>query len=127
MNLTVTMFFSPSVFLCVRSIYLKRLESYQRNVQSSHFSDWLVILVFTALLVSITVYIEPHPRGKDRWNQGNHKQEKKTPNNPQLKVKIKVSHSLIAVGSVGLESYCTMGTIIERRSPSRSFRCLIFP
>ena len=50
-----------------RSICPKRLEAYQRNVQSSHFSGWLVILVFTALLVSITVYIE-HP-SRERWKE----------------------------------------------------------
>ena len=48
--------------LRARSISPKRLEAYQRNVQSSHFSGWLVILVLTALLVSITVYIEPPPK-----------------------------------------------------------------
>ena len=47
--------------LRARSMSPKRLEAYQRNVQSSHFSGWLVILVLTALLVSITVYIEPAP------------------------------------------------------------------
>ena len=31
--------------LRARSISPKRLEAYQRNVQSSHFSGWLVILV----------------------------------------------------------------------------------
>ena len=58
------MFFSPSVFLCyvLASLSPKRSEAYQRNVQSSHFYGWLVILVLTALLVSITVYIEPPPR-----------------------------------------------------------------
>ena len=47
MNLIVIMFFQ-SVCLSVlraRSISPKRLEAYQRNVQSSHFSGWLVILV----------------------------------------------------------------------------------
>ena len=48
--------------LYVRSISPKRLEAYHRNVQSSHFSGWLLILVLTALLVGITVYIEPPPR-----------------------------------------------------------------
>ena len=60
MNLNVIMFFSPYVFLLrARPISPKRLEAYQRNVQSSHCSGWLVILVLMALLVSITVYIEP--------------------------------------------------------------------
>ena len=43
-----------------------------------------------------------------RRNQRYHKQDKKT-NNPHLKVKVKVSHSLIAVGAMGLESHCIMG------------------
>ena len=65
MNLTVIMFFSSSVFLCyVPALYPKRLEAYQRNVQSSFFRGWLVILVQTALLVSMTVYIEPPPRDR---------------------------------------------------------------
>ena len=38
-----------------------------------------------------------------------------------------MSHSLIAVGAVGLESHCILGTADERRSPSLSFRCLILP
>ena len=59
MNLTVITFFSLSVFLCYVP---KRFEAYQRNIQSSHFSGWLVILVLTALLVSTTVYIEPPSR-----------------------------------------------------------------
>ena len=62
----------------------------------------------------------------DRRNQRYHKQEKKTPNKPHLRVKVKVSHSLIAVGAVGLESHRIKGTAKERRSQSRSFRCLIF-
>ena len=41
--------------------------------------------------------------------------------------KVKVSHSLIAVGAVGVESHCILGTVDERRSPSLSFRCLILP
>ena len=52
MNLTVIMIFSSSVFLCyVPDPYL--------------LNDWKLIkeiLVLTALLVSITVYIEPLPR-----------------------------------------------------------------
>ena len=42
-------------------------------------------------------------------------------------VKIKVSHSLIAVGQWGLESHRIFGTADERWSPSLSFRCLILP
>ena len=38
-----------------------------------------------------------------------------------------VSHSLIAVGEVGLESHGILGTDEERRSPSLSFRCLNLP
>ena len=42
--------------------------------------------------------------------------------------KVKVSHSLIAVGAVGtIESHCILGTADERRSPLFSFRCLILP
>ena len=62
MNLIVIMFFVCLSVLRVRSISPKRLEAYQRNVQSSHFSGWLVILFLTALLVRITVYIELPPR-----------------------------------------------------------------
>ena len=43
------------------------------------------------------------------------------------KVKVKVSHGLIAVGAVGLESHCILGTADERQSPSLSFRCLVLP
>ena len=43
------------------------------------------------------------------------------------KVKVKVSHRLLAVGAVGLESHCILGTADKRRSPSLSFRCLISP
>ena len=47
-------------------------------------------------------------------------------NRPELQVKgcikkVKVSHSLIAVGAVRV----ILGTADERRSPSLSFRCLI--
>ena len=41
--------------------------------------------------------------------------------------KVKVSHSLIAVGAVGVESPCILGTADERWSPSLSFRCLNLP
>ena len=43
--------------------------------------------------------------------------------------KVKVSHSLIAVGAVGVRVplYLKLGTADERRSPSLSFRCLILP
>ena len=42
-------------------------------------------------------------------------------------VKVKVSHSLLAVGQWVLESHCILDTADERRSPSLSFRCLILP
>ena len=42
-------------------------------------------------------------------------------------IKVKVSHSLIAVGAVGVRVHCILGTADERRSPSLSFRCLILP
>ena len=42
-------------------------------------------------------------------------------------IKVKVSHNLVAVGAVGLESHCILGTADERRSPSLSFHCLILP
>ena len=42
--------------------------------------------------------------------------------------KVKVSHSLIAVGAVGtVESHGILSTADERRSPFFSFRCLTFP
>ena len=92
--------------LRARSVSPKRLEANQRNVQSSHFSGWLVILVLTALLVSITVYIEPPPREREiEGTRDTISKRKKTPNNPHLKVKVKVSHNLIAVWAVGLESW----------------------
>ena len=39
-------------------------------------------------------------------------------------VKKKNSHSLIAVGAVGVRVLLYLGTADERRSPSLSFRCL---
>ena len=42
-------------------------------------------------------------------------------------LKVKVSHSLIGVGAVGLESHCILGTADEKQSPSFSFPCLILP
>ena len=45
----------------------------------------------------------------------------------RLKVKVKFSHSLIAVGAVGVESHCILGTADERRSPSLTFRSLSLP
>ena len=38
------------------------------------------------------------------------------------KANMKVSHSLVAVGAVGLEIHCILGTAYERRSPPVSFR-----
>ena len=66
MNLTVIMFFSPSVFLCyVPAPYLlndwKLIEEMSK---ARILMVGLVILVLTALLVSITVYIEPPPRAR---------------------------------------------------------------
>ena len=54
-------------------------------------------------------------------------EKKETVFNPTVKAAVKVSHSLIAVGAVELESHCILGTADERQSLSLSFRCLIFP
>ena len=60
MNLTViTLWFSVRLSFCVTfplHIFIKEM----------YFSGWLVILVLTALLVSITVYIEPPPRERKK-------------------------------------------------------------
>ena len=39
--------------------------------------------------------------------------------------KVKVSHSLIAIGAVGVESHFILGTADERWNSSFSFRCLM--
>ena len=45
----------------------------------------------------------------------------------EVNIKVKVSHSLIAVGAVGLETHCILSTADERWNRSLSFRCLILP
>ena len=57
---------------------------------------------------------------------GNKKRGKKI--EAECYIKVKVSHSLIAVGALGLESsHCILGTVDERRSPFLSFAALSFP
>ena len=117
MDLTVIMFFSPSVFLCyVPAPYLLNdwkliKEMSKARILVVGWQYWFL----TGLLVNITVYIEPP------------QQENKIPNNPHLKVKVKVSHSFIAVGAVGLESHCIMGTAVitsHRRLSDVISRCM---
>ena len=45
----------------------------------------------------------------------------------KFKKKVKVSHTLMAVGAVVLEYRCILGTVDERRSPSLSFAALALP